>query len=195
MSIDRDEKEKKLRLVEIVREAIRRDEALREKYQIGEKFRFVRDRLQVVLEQLEKHIDTMKTEEKKVVEGALSDEVLVFVYLYNTQGLVLQTWFNMVTPKRFYEYSVNRPIYLERAHVESLVRSKSNKSQHAFLTFAAKQVDIVQSEDSPKDVLGNRVVKVRDGALSAEKFISFTHNEQDYVINEQGTLTKKLDQK
>ena len=186
-----DEKKQKQKLVELLREGVARDNALREKFQIADKFRFVRDRLQSLLEQLEQHLETIEVAEKKLEVTQADDEKLAYVYLYNSQGVTLQTWINMLTPKLFYEYSVNRPIYLDKAHIESLIRSKANRVQHAYLTVAIKQTEIINNENAPKDVLGNAVTKVREGALKFDKLVAISHNDHDYVLTEQGALVKK----
>ena len=175
-----DEKEHEKKLVELIRDTVERDILLRKKYDIVDKFRFVRDRLNSLLEQLETHVETVRTtEEKKATPAKSDDEIFAYVYLYNSQGLTLQTWINMLTPKLFYEYSVNRPIYLDKYHIESLIKSKANRVQHAFLTVAIKQNDLINNENAPKDAMGNTVMKVREGSLKFERFIAMTHNDQD----------------
>jgi hypothetical protein len=193
MSMDENNKDPKQTLLELVRDAIRRDDALREKYQIGDKFRFVRDRLHALLNQLEQQVELLKPVEKQSKSTISKDDVLVYVYLFNVQGLVLKSWQNMLTPRLFYEYSVNRPIYLERAHVESLIRSKSNKAQHAFIAIAVKPQDILQGDESSwlKDIQGNRVIKVKEGAFHFSKCAFFSHNGMDYTLNDEGELVKK----
>ncbi|MES2217203.1 MAG: type IVB secretion system protein IcmQ [Pseudomonadota bacterium] len=186
-----DEKEQERKLVELIRDVVARDKALREKYEIGDKFRFVRDRLDSLLLQLETHVDNVKIEEKKTIIVKTEDEVFAYVYLYNSQGATLVTWINMLTPKLFYEYSVNRPIYLDKNHIESLIKSKANRVQHAYLTVAIKQNDLITNENAPKDPQGNTVMKVREGSLKFERFIALTHNDQDFVLTEQGALVKK----
>jgi intracellular multiplication protein IcmQ len=190
MSIN--EKEQREKLINIIREAVAGDNALREKFQVGDKFRFVRDRLQALLDQLEQHAETKQAEEIKRGVTLVEDEILIYVYLYNAQGVTLQTWVNMLTPKLFYEYSVNRPIYLDKNHIESLIRSKSNKMQHAFLTVAIKQKDVIQNDRLPQDVLGHVIVKVREGSLKFERFIVLTHNENDYILDQSGILSKQV---
>ena len=51
-----DQKDQEQKVLELVREAVKYDEELRAQYQIGDKFRFVRDRLQDLLTQLEQHL-------------------------------------------------------------------------------------------------------------------------------------------
>jgi hypothetical protein len=185
-----DDREHKIKLVELIRDIIQHDHTLREKYQIGERFRFVKDRLGALLEQLEKHITSTEPSEKKAAGGGLAeDETMAYVYLYNAQGILVQTWLKMLTPKLFYEYSVNRPIYAERLGIETLIRFKANKVQHGFLTVIIKKSDILQAEG--KDTAGNVMLKVREGAFKFNRLVSFSHNEIDYSLTEEGALVKK----
>jgi hypothetical protein len=188
-----DEKEQKNKLITLVRKACERDKELREKYGIGDKFRFVRDRLTALLEQLEKHVEAVAQKEKKSEATPTQDhELLVYVYLYNSQGAAIQTWVNMLSPKLFYEYSVNRPIYTEKVQIESLIRGKSNPVQHGYLSVAINPKDLVQSENPTKDVNGNPIAKVKEGGLRFERFLTLTHGENNYTLSEQGMLVKKL---
>lgn len=187
MSNDRDQR---LKLIELVRDIIQHDEHLREKYQIGERFRFVKDRLIALLDQLEKQAKLLEPEKKKEAGGGLAeDEVLVFVYLFNAQGILVNTWQKMLTPKLFYEYSVNRPIYADKIGIDTLIRFKTNKVQHGYLTVAMKKSDILSAD--AKDSAGNTMLKVKEGSLRFERLVSFSHNEIDYVLNEENTLVKK----
>ncbi len=185
-----DDQEKKLQLVKLVRDAIERDDALREKYQMGNKFRFIRERLHELLERLEKHAHLVVGEVKKSTFNLAEDEALVYVYLFNAQGASLKSWANMLTANVFYEYSVNRPIYAEKSHIDALLKSKSNKSQHAFLTVIIKRSDITKpiSENSLKDIVGSPLIKVKEGALRFDKLVTFTHSGHIYKVDENGEL-------
>ncbi len=186
-------KELEEKLLQQVRTTVLQDEELRKTHQIADKFRFVRERLQAIHEQLEKEIQaTTKHIEQQAKKSELQeDEMRVYVYLYNANGVVLSAWQNLLTPKVFYEYSVNRPIYTEESHIQMLLRSKTNKTQHAYLTVAVKTAHVIKSETGPKDSLGNSLVKIKEGSLSFEKFLRFTFNEQDYVLSVKGELVKK----
>lgn len=187
--------EQQVKLIQIVKDAIQLDITLRDKYQVGEKFRFVRERLKTLLTTLEKTLAELKAaaEAEKKVEAESAQDVIVYVYLYNAQGVVLRSWINMLTPKVFYEYSINRPIYSERNTIDSLVRAKANKMQHAYLTVAIKPEHILPPGDKPlKDSIGNPLLRVKEGSLRFEKFVSLTHNGEDYVLNARGELAKKI---
>lgn len=187
-----DKKDQQKKVLELVQEAVKHDEELRKKYNVGDKFRFVRERLQDLLQQIEKNI-TSTTVVKEKAREAVADEAIVYVYLYNAQGINIRSWQNMLSPKTLYEYSVNRPIYTEKKYIETLLRSKSNKFQHAFIAVAVKPNDIVQATGDfiLKDGLGNPLVKVKEGALHFDRLIYFAHNNQDYTVDPEGVLAKK----
>lgn len=178
------------KLIELVRQAIRQDEALRQLHSVGDKFRFVRDRLAGLLQNLEQHPVLSSQSETSSERQIMADEVLVYVYLFNANGTHLSSWQNMLTPKVFYEYSVNRPIYREKSQIEALLRAKSNKLQHAYLSIAVKKSSLLSQESNP-DALGQPTIKVKEGALQFEKLIAFTHNHIDYVVNQEGEIVKK----
>lgn len=191
MSIQ-DEIQEYEKLIQLIRETIQHDHELRIKYDVAEKFRFVRDRLQGLLTHLEEEARVLKTREPLEKAEDVSDKTVAYVYLYNAQGALLRSWLTLLTPRVFYEYSINRPIYHERSFIESLIRTKSNKQQHAYLAVKINQHDIISLvESAPKDTLGNPLVKIREGSLRFENLVTFTHNDQDYVLNAQGEFIKK----
>ncbi len=183
------------KLILLIRDTLKQDADLREKHKVADKFRFVRDRLQGLLTHLEEQARHLQKsiEQKTPQQENHTDKSIVYVYLYNAQGAVLRTWLTLLTPRVFYEYSVNRPIYAEKQDIEALVRSKPNKQQHGYLTIKINQNDIVASKDStPKDAIGHPLLKIREGSLTFENLIAFTHNNQDYVVGAQGELVKKI---
>lgn len=185
-------KDAKEKLLQLMHEVIRQDTELREKFKIGEKFRFIRDRLKIVFNRVEENLTALKQEMEKQEKIVSEDETLVFVYLYNTQGMVLKTWQKLLNPAVFYEYSVNRPIYPEKSSIETYIKNKANKSQHAFLTIVVKKKDILASSDTMKDSFNHPLVKVREGSLNFNKMISFTHAGNEYIVNENGEIAKKI---
>jgi intracellular multiplication protein IcmQ len=180
------------KILQLVQTALDQDTALRLKYQVGDKFRFIRDRLQAVLASVNKHIEIVKESAEETTHSLAADEMLVYVYLYNANGIILKTWQNMLNPAVFYEYSVNRPIYTEKSDVQAFIRSKTNKVQHAFLTIAIKKQHMLKAinAEEMKDTIGSPLIKVKEGSLLFNRLISFTHNGNDYVLDEMGLLVK-----
>lgn len=185
-----DKEEKKNQLLNLIRDMIQQDKDLREKFNIGDKFRFIRDRLHALLTHAEESLKTVDKEIEKQQQELAEDEMVVYVYLFNVQGLVLQSWQKMLKPSVFYEYSINRPIYVSKSAIQSLIKNKANSSQHGYLTIIIKKKDLLTSAgDADQD---KSIAKVKEGSLRFEKLITFTYNNQDYIVNEQGEFKKKV---
>jgi hypothetical protein len=100
----------------------------------------------------------------------------------------------MLAPSVFYEYSVNRPIYADKASVEAFVRSRPNKVQHGYLTVAIKKQDILPPSpglEPQKDQVGNPLIKIREGSLLFKKMIAFIHQGHEYTLDEAGHMVRK----
>lgn len=191
MSIE-DEIQEYEKLIQLIRDVIQQDADLRTKYEVGEKFRFVRDRLQGTLTHLEEQLQVLKKTGQHVKhEEDATDKTVVYVYLYNAQGVILRSWSTLLTPRVFYEYSINRPIYSDKKFIESFIRSKTNKQQHGYLTVKMNSSDVIAVEGMTKDAVGNPLMKIREGSLRFENFVVFTHNGHDYALNAQGEFVKK----
>lgn len=176
----------------MVRACIKHDIELRKKYAIDNKFRFIQDRLYKLVEKLEAHLPP----EKAATDSRFmpsDDECIVYVYLFNAHGIALKNWENMLSPKVFYEYSVNRPLYQNIEDIQALIRTKPNKALHGYLAVAVKSANILQpqSDIAPKDIMGNTLLKIKEGSLHFGRLISFTHNGHEYTISESGSLVKK----
>jgi len=186
-----DSKELKEKLLQILNEVVTKDNELRQSLQIGDKFKFIRDRLQALKDDTQAAVETIKLSDESVVKTVAEDEQLVYVYIFNAHGIDLQSWLKMLHPSVYYEYSVNRPIYFEKEHAEAVIRGKAKRVQHGYVTFAVKKALIFSTlENSVKDQIGNPLVKLKEGSLKPERLISFTHNDVDYCLNESGKLEK-----
>lgn len=176
-------------ILEIAKEAAQADEQLRTEHKIGDKFKFVRDRLHSVVKHVEDAMVSQQVEKEKAPDAVQPDEVLVYVYLFNVHGLNFATWQKMISPSVFYEYSVNRPIYSDKAHVEAFIRNKSNKHQHGYLVVAVKKELLLGA--AGQDAIGNPLIKIREGALKIERLIVFHHHHHEYVVDSEGEVVRK----
>lgn len=179
------------KLHEILLETIKREQELREQYQVGEKFRFIRDRLNALKTQFEANLLSLQEKKEDRRDQVLEDETVVYVYLFNAQGANIKSWQNMLNPAVFYEYSVNRPIYADKTLIDAFLRSKTNKHQNGYLAVIVKKIDILKTADTLKDSMSNPLVKVKEGSLKFEKFIFFSYNNCEFVLNASGELEKK----
>jgi len=179
------------KLVQLIKSVLQYDEALREKYKVGERFVFVRTRLQGLISELEATHSVVAQHQTTSEKDASvkEDYVTVYVYLYNAQGLQIRSWAALLTPKALYEHSINRPIFIDKNEIESLLRVKSNPMQHAYLTVSVVRNDVLSppSEDQTKQI----GLRVREGAFHIERIISLTHNGQEYTLDVGGELVKK----
>lgn len=183
-------KEQNEKLLNLLVETLQQDQALREQYQVGDKFRFIRDRLNALLGKVQENLTVLQIKIEEQTNRLLEDEVLIYVYLYNAQGMALQSWQKFLKPSVFYEYSVNRPIYTEKADLEAFIRSRPNRVQHGFLTIAVKKDHILNKAEA-QDSIGNPLIKVKEGALSINRLFHFTHNGLEYKLDEKGVLVKQ----
>ena len=186
-----DSKELKEKLLQILNEVVSKDNELRQSLQIGDKFKFIRDRLQALKAKTEAAIETIKLADEGVKRIVEEDEQLVYVYIFNAHGTDLQSWIKMLHPSVYYEYSVNRPIYFEKEHIEAVIRGKAKRVQHGYMSVAVKKTMILSTpENSQKDQAGYPLIKIKEGSLKPERFIRFTHNDVDYFLSESGRLEK-----
>lgn len=181
--------DKKDNLLELIRQAEAVDEELREKFQIGDKFRFIRDRIKALTQRVEESMTSMKPMEEAEVTTPTQDEIIGYIYLFNAQGLDIKSWQKMLNPAVYYEYSVNRPIYTSQADIDAMIRTKTNKAQHGSIAIRIHKNDILN--DEAKDALGNTLIKVREGSLKYDQVVGFTHNGQQYKVGPEQQLIKK----
>ena len=186
----KDSQESKEKLMLIVSDAVSKDAALREEFRTGDKFRFIRDRLQSLKQQIEDAMVTIKVEEVGNKQVLAEDEELVYVYLFNAHGMDLQSWHKMLHPSVYYDHSVNRPIYGDQEQVETVIRNKTNRIQHGYLVFAVKKSNILSRGEAAKDATGISTLKIREGSFKPERFIQFWHNGQLYKLDEDGRIKK-----
>ncbi len=183
-------------LCEALRVNIAKEVVLREQGQLGERFRFVREQLQMTLEAMLALTSTAVVNSAAVdAAEELVGKRRIYIYLFNAQGLDLRSWHRMLTAQALYEHSVNRPAYAEKAHIEALLRKKSNLHQHAYLTAAVlpENVQIMTTDVSgvSDDALIHGTARVKEGSLRAEWLVAFTHNNIEYSVNAAGELVKK----
>lgn len=182
-------KTKTERLLAIVQEALAKDEELRTTYQVKDKFRFIRERLQYLLTRVEENLKNVQEAEEKHIDELSQDEQLVYIYLFNAQGIHIESWHKMLQPGVFYEYSINRPIYQDRKYVENIIKTKSNRQQHGFIIIAQNKNDIISGQT--QDALMQPLIRVRDGSLNPKRVHGFVHNGQEYALIS-GKLVPKL---
>ena len=178
-------------LIHLIGSVIKQDDLLRQKYQVENRFVFVRNQLQSLLAELQNNLlgGSVVVKKDEQVDEVNVKYSVVYVYLYNAQGLQLKSWLAFLTAKALYEHSVNRPIFTDKNAIKSMLKSKPNPAQHAYLVISTAEQNIIEiSNESGSET---SLVRVKEGAFSIEKIVSFVHNEIEYLLDSQGKLVKK----
>lgn len=172
-------------LFSIVKELVASDEALRQKNQVGDKFRFIRERLQNLYQEVETSLENeaSQTEAEKPLS---EDDRLVFVYLYNAQGILLPTWQKLLSAQTFYDHSVNRPIYGDEKEIQAFISTKPNPKQHGYLIFSVRREEVQLS--GTKDTLGAYLMKVKEGVLKFSGLKGFVNHQRRYQVSSNGEM-------
>lgn len=190
-----DDSEIFLNLSTILKETVEKDQQLRKKYQVEQKFCFISQRLEELLVDLNQKVAMVENSNNHNNVFLLhDDELLVYVHLYNAQEGSIDVWKPFFTPQSLIEYSVNRPIYRECREVKKFINSKANVAQHGYLVVAIKKDDILDNvgENGPmQDSVGQPILKIKSGSLDYAKVHSFVHNEQEYLLTKSFELVSK----
>ena len=181
------EREQYVKLLTLLKQAIEQDEKLRVKYSLGDKFKFIRDKLRTLFAQVEAEVSDVVKEVQLPEKKLQTDEISLYVYLYNAKGALLSNWQPLLTPSVFYEYSVNRPIFKDKKMIAQFIKAKANPLQHGYLTIAVHPNDVLETYT---DSQGADLVRVKEGSLHYSKLLKFTHNEQNYIVDSEGRLVK-----
>lgn len=180
------DKEEKRQLYEHVKALVEEEKALRQEFTVGAQYCAIPSRLNALLSCVKQA--TISAEEHTIlqrVEPILTDsQQYVYVYLYNAKGKILSRWEAMLSPRNLFEYSVNRPVYQAKNQVETYIRSRTNRDEHAFLMIKIEKTDILgpSDENLRQDSLGQPLLKLKEGALREEELIYFFHHDRCYIF-------------
>lgn len=187
------EKVAQAKLLQAVRDLIQREEDIRKEHGIGENLRVVRNRLQALLKDLEANVNLSLEDETQNNKGSTSagskevpiddEHAVVFVHLFNAGGERVSRWCGLLTQKAVYEYSVNRPVYARKKHVELFIESKPPEDHHAYVSFKVAKENIIGGLDVTNgnvDAIDQPLLKLKEGAISLNNLIELTYKGQAY---------------
>jgi intracellular multiplication protein IcmQ len=155
---------------------------------IGKNLSEIRDRF---LSQLGADSQTqLKIESHLANRMALrSGQQEVYVSIYSTEGTNLQSWEKIVTnlPRQM----ISRPIYADESDIKSILKTKENKLNEAYVAIFIHQADIlpISSEKAPLDKLGKPLLSLKDKTLYLDNISRFVHETGVYQY-ERGRLIK-----
>lgn len=185
--------ESNAQLLEELDNIVNIEKELRQHCGIGSRFKVIKTQLQNILQKYTKRIQQLQRVDQDVdkdTDVLGQDEVLVYVYLFNTKGAVLKNWENLLLPRALIDHSVNRPIYTKRQHIEEVLRTKPNKEQHAYLEIAIKKDNILHSaqNDALRDQQDFSLLRIKQGALETSKIKKFVHNDREHKVSNEGKI-------
>ncbi|MDP3267615.1 MAG: Dot/Icm secretion system protein IcmQ [Legionella sp.] len=113
----------------------------------------------------------------------------VYVSLYSADGNNLQTWERIVAnlPRQM----ISRPIYAREEDIKSLLKTKENKKNEAYVAIFINQGDILPlaPDKASVDKLGTVLLALKDKTLNLDNISRFVHFTGTYHYV-QGRLTK-----
>lgn len=182
----------------LIEQALTEELALREKHAIGARFGVIGSQLNSLLDgakmQLSVKLDSAATKKQTIVElSPADDETVVYVYLFNARGRVLSTWSKLLNNRALHEHSVNRPIYTDVAHIEELIRSKTDACNHGFFKIIVKNEHIIADVANTTffDSLGHPLLRLRQGGLKVERILSINLSGKHYRLTDEARLVEQ----
>lgn len=178
---------------QIIKKASDIEVKLREKYKIGVRFNLIRTQLTSMLEKIEKELgktDAKKSAEISAEKQLKPDETVVYVYLFNVNGKIIRTWQQLLTQQALFDHSVNRPIYLQKEHIEKIIRSKPNRDQQGYIEIIIKKPDLLEigNGKSLQDSQGHPLARIKQGSLQPDNIKMFVHSGKHYQLTREGVL-------
>ena len=180
-----DEKEKEL--LNFVKGLVKEEEALRKKYNIGDRYRTIANQFKAMLAYVKDQLNLSEDEAESIApprDEITPEQQLVYVYLYNARGKQLSRWVNLLSPRNLVEYGVNRPIYADEAEVKAYIRSRPQTDEHAYLVMKVAKTDVLPNpEMMQRDALGRSLLKLKERALRMENLVYFVYKNQLHVLS------------
>ena len=99
----------------------------------------------------------------------------VYVSLYSTDGINLQSWERIVAnlPRQM----ISRPIYADEEDVKAALKIKENKQNEAYVAIYINQSDILalSPDKASVDKLGKVLLSLKDKTLNLDNISRFVH--------------------
>ena len=134
-----------------------------------------------IRENFVRHMSTLsqaqiKTQAQTASRMALrTEQQEVFISLYSSDGTNLQSWEKIIVnlPRQM----ISRPIYSCEDHVKTVIKSKENKQNEAYIAIYVNKTDIINlsSDKAMVDKMGHPLITVKDKTLVLENISRFTY--------------------
>lgn len=155
---------------------------------IGKKLTEIRDNFAGLLSSHKELTNPVgETSEEEAARRTGQQEI--FIALYSSEGSNLQSWERILAnlPRQM----IARPIYADEESASSLIRTKENKVNEAYVVVYIDKADImaVQSDKIPLDKCGNPLLNLKDRSLNLNNITRFVHLSGTYTYTK-GRLIK-----
>lgn len=186
------EKQRNKKIIETLRKTLADSQAANQKFRVGEKFSYVEDKLQNMINKLENNLDFREEEKVNLPpwhRELAENERVIYIYLYNAQGKDPKVWQRLLSRKSMQDYSFSRPIYAKREYAEAILSNRDHCANHAFIAVVVKKNHII--ENNVKDNFGNPRIRLLEGSLDADNIIEFVHRKRAYYRDNRARLLLK----
>ncbi len=148
---------------------------------IGNRIRAMRDKIRQCLAETDE--DFLSPEAPKAISQAREGMTLVYVSLYQADGLNLRKWATLLDS--ITKLSIGRPVYLKQSAIEAVIRAKPEPRRDAYVAIYVNDDDIIEPLGGihPKDRMGNQLLTIREGKVLANNISHFVHNTGSQIIH------------
>ena len=141
---------------------------------IGKNIQEIRDNLANEIEKNSKG-STRFSSKQDAYQPERSGQREVYIALYSSDGVHMQSWERILVnlPRQI----ISRPIYSDEEHVKTLIKSKENKLNEAYVVIYVNESDVltVSPDKIPLDKFGKPLMALKDRSLNMENIIRFVH--------------------
>lgn len=153
---------------------------------IGKKLQDLRNRF--IQETGLEGIDLEQLQVKIIENTRFDDHLKVYILLYQSEGINIRKWFNVVTS--LVEHSISRPVYKNEEDVKAAIRAKENKQNDAYIEVKVRKQAIYPSNnEKPRlDRDGRELLLLHDGAIQLKNITRFMHISGEYTLCEHSLI-------
>jgi len=101
------------------------------------------------------------------------DAELIYVSLFQVHGSDLSQW--ELQLRSLPRYMIGRPVYKDESHVQTVIRSKVNGDNDAYVVLAVPPGALQQHAVKKTDKHGNELVQLKQGQLLLQHIVEFVH--------------------
>lgn len=141
---------------------------------IGKNIQEIRDNLASEMEK-NSTSTTRLSSKQDIQQLERSGQREIYIALYSSDGAHMQSWERILVnlPRQI----ISRPIYSDEEHVKTLIKSKENKLNEAYVVIYVNESDIltVSPDKIPLDKFGKPLMALKDRSLNIDNIIRFVH--------------------